>query len=122
MHLYLQEDLVIPGSMTFYELIVNKARGKSGPLFSFDVHEDIRIVNDASKEKDETHAGKVCADDVLGGTFDDYVCRSFCQTNPVGAGQELIGQAVYASLMSAQLCYCGNLSPIMLSSQLFYRL
>ena len=54
-----QEDLIIPGSMTFYELIVNKARGKSGPLFSFDVHEDIRIVNDASKEKDETHAGKV---------------------------------------------------------------
>ena len=28
-------------------------------LFSFDVHEDIRMINDASKEKDESHAGKV---------------------------------------------------------------
>ncbi len=36
-----------------------KARGKSGPLFSFDVHDDVRIVNDASVEKDESHAGKV---------------------------------------------------------------
>lgn len=36
-----------------------KARGKSGPLFSFDVHDDVRIVSDASVEKDESHAGKV---------------------------------------------------------------
>eukprot|EP00731_Ephydatia_muelleri_P002533 Em0001g2533a len=27
---------------------------------SFDVHEDVRIINDASLEKDESHAGKVC--------------------------------------------------------------
>mmetsp|Transcript_4399 Transcript_4399/g.12345 ORF Transcript_4399/g.12345 Transcript_4399/m.12345 type:complete len:327 (+) Transcript_4399:152-1132(+) len=57
--MYIKEDLIIPSSMTFYDLIVNKARGKSGPLFSFDVHEDIRITNDARKEKDESHAGKV---------------------------------------------------------------
>ncbi len=38
---------------TFYDFIVNKARGKSGPLFSFDVHDDVRLVNDASVEKDE---------------------------------------------------------------------
>jgi len=25
----------------------------SGPLFNFDVHEDIRLVNDATVEKDE---------------------------------------------------------------------
>lgn len=36
-----------------------QARGKSGPLFHFDVHEDVRLVNDASREKDESHAGKV---------------------------------------------------------------
>eukprot|EP00960_Hanusia_phi_P040468 754455-Hanusia_phi.AAC.2 len=36
-----------------------KARGKSGPLFHFDVHEDVRTVNDARIEKDESHAGKV---------------------------------------------------------------
>ena len=28
-----------------------------GPLFSFDVHEDVRMVNDASLEKDEVCLG-----------------------------------------------------------------
>ena len=32
----------MPHSLTFYELIVSKARGKSGPLFQFDVHDDVR--------------------------------------------------------------------------------
>ena len=32
---------------------MNKARGKSGPLFSFDVHDDIRLMTDATVEKDE---------------------------------------------------------------------
>ncbi len=27
---------------SFYDLIVTRARGKSGPLFHFDVHDDIR--------------------------------------------------------------------------------
>ncbi|CAB1335953.1 unnamed protein product [Coregonus sp. 'balchen'] len=45
--------------LSFYDFIVTKARGKSGPLFSFDVHDDIRLVNDATVEKDESHAGKV---------------------------------------------------------------
>jgi hypothetical protein len=44
----LQEDLILPHHYTFHELIQNKARGKSGPLFEFGVHEDVRIVNDAS--------------------------------------------------------------------------
>nr|GEV73012.1 protein XAP5 circadian timekeeper [Tanacetum cinerariifolium] len=47
------------GQHSFYELIVNKARGKSGPLFHFDVHEDVRTIADATIEKDESHAGKV---------------------------------------------------------------
>lgn len=38
---------------SFYDFIINKARGKSGPLFSFDVHEDVRLVTDANVEKDE---------------------------------------------------------------------
>ena len=38
---------------------VEQARGKSGPLFNFDVHEDVRLINDARVEKDESHAGKV---------------------------------------------------------------
>eukprot|EP00252_Welwitschia_mirabilis_P023981 TRINITY_DN693_c0_g1_i1.p1 TRINITY_DN693_c0_g1~~TRINITY_DN693_c0_g1_i1.p1 ORF type:complete len:292 (-),score=66.58 TRINITY_DN693_c0_g1_i1:696-1571(-) len=51
--LYVKEDLIIPHQHSFYELIVNKARGKSGPLFHFDVHEDIRTIADATIEKDE---------------------------------------------------------------------
>jgi len=57
--LYVKEDLIIPHHYTFYDFIVNKIRGKSGPLFSFDVHDDVRLVNDASIEKNESHAGKV---------------------------------------------------------------
>ena len=85
--MYVKEDLIIPHHYSFYDFIVTKvraeilfviypvqlsnllcnwnllfciqARGKSGPLFSFDVHDDIRIVSDASVEKDESHAGKV---------------------------------------------------------------
>lgn len=42
-----------PQHYTFYDFIINKARGKSGPLFNFDVHDDVRLLSDASKEKDE---------------------------------------------------------------------
>ncbi|KAJ3175427.1 hypothetical protein HDU87_006247 [Geranomyces variabilis] len=57
--MYVKEDLIIPHHYTFYDFIVNKTRGKSGPLFSFDVHDDVRLVNDASIETEESHAGKV---------------------------------------------------------------
>ncbi|KAG7092681.1 hypothetical protein E1B28_009014 [Marasmius oreades] len=57
--MYVKEDLIIPHHYSFYEFIVNKARGKSGPLFNFDVHDDVRLLADATKEKDESHAGKV---------------------------------------------------------------
>lgn len=57
--MFIKEDLIIPHSYTFYDFIVVKARGKSGPLFSFDVHDDVRLVNDATVEKNESHAGKV---------------------------------------------------------------
>lgn len=57
--MYIKEDLIMPHHHTFYELIKNKARGKSGPLFDFGVTEDVRMVNDASQEKTDSHAGKV---------------------------------------------------------------
>jgi len=58
--LYIKEDLIIPHDITFYDLIVTKARGKSGPLFNFDVHDDIRVGPvDHRVEKDESHPGKV---------------------------------------------------------------
>ncbi|KAI8326311.1 XAP5-domain-containing protein [Martensiomyces pterosporus] len=57
---YVKEDLIIPHHYTFYDFIINKARGKSGPLFNFDVHDDVRLTHDARVEKDDSHAGKVC--------------------------------------------------------------
>uniref|UniRef100_A0A7N8Y468 Family with sequence similarity 50 member A n=1 Tax=Mastacembelus armatus TaxID=205130 RepID=A0A7N8Y468_9TELE len=45
--MYIKEDLIIPHVSSVC------------PLFSFDVHDDIRLVNDATVEKDESHAGKV---------------------------------------------------------------
>lgn len=57
--MYIKEDLIIPHHYTFYDFLINKARGKSGPLFNFDVHDDVRVLADAAKEKDESHAGKV---------------------------------------------------------------
>jgi len=57
--MYVKEDLIIPQTNTFYDFIVSRARGKSGPLFNFDAHDDVRIVSDATIEKDESHAGKV---------------------------------------------------------------
>ncbi|EPQ58328.1 XAP5-domain-containing protein [Gloeophyllum trabeum ATCC 11539] len=53
------DNLMYIKHYTFYDFIINKARGKSGPLFNFDVHDDVRLLADATKEKDESHAGKV---------------------------------------------------------------
>lgn len=57
--MFIKEDLIIPQNYSFYELIETKARGKSGPLFYWDVHEDIRLIADASVEKEESHAAKI---------------------------------------------------------------
>ncbi|XP_007933547.1 protein FAM50B [Orycteropus afer afer] len=57
--MFIKEDLILPHYHTFYDFIITKARGKSGPLFNFDVHDDVRLLSDATMEKDESHAGKV---------------------------------------------------------------
>ncbi|XP_011189135.2 protein FAM50 homolog [Zeugodacus cucurbitae] len=57
--MYVKEDLILPHHYSFYDFIVTKARGKSGPLFQFDVHDDVRMISDATVEKEESHAGKV---------------------------------------------------------------
>jgi len=57
--LFIKEDVIIPQDYSFYDLIITKARGKSGPLWNWDVHEDVRVLSDATKEKDESHAAKV---------------------------------------------------------------
>ncbi|KAI8823605.1 XAP5, circadian clock regulator-domain-containing protein [Fimicolochytrium jonesii] len=57
--MYVKEDLIVPHHYTFYDFIINKTRGKSGPLFSFDVHDDVRLISDATVETEESHAGKI---------------------------------------------------------------
>lgn len=57
--MFIKEDLIIPHHYSFYDFIVMKARGKSGPLFNFDVVEDVRALADASREKEDAHAAKV---------------------------------------------------------------
>ena len=57
--LYVKEDLIIPHAYSFHDLISTRARGKSGPLFQFDVHDDLRLSHDARVEKDESHPGKI---------------------------------------------------------------
>ena len=58
--MFIKEDLIIPGVWSFDDLIMSKARGKSGPLFDFGVHDDVRLVSDARTERDESHPAKVC--------------------------------------------------------------
>ena len=57
--MFVKEDLIIPQTNTFYDFLVTKARGKTGLLFEFDVHDDVRLSHDVTVEKDESHAGKV---------------------------------------------------------------
>ena len=38
-----------------------KPRGKSGPLFNFNVHDDVRLIQDATREKDEVSAAEQTA-------------------------------------------------------------
>ena len=57
--MYIQEDIIIPHHLTFYDLIISKAQGKTGALFSFDVHDDVRMINDIRIESNASHAGKV---------------------------------------------------------------
>jgi protein FAM50 len=40
--MFVKEDVILPHNISFHDLIITRARGKSGPLFNWDVHEDIR--------------------------------------------------------------------------------
>ncbi|KAL7069524.1 XAP5 domain-containing protein [Cryptosporidium serpentis] len=57
--MYIKEDVILPHYITFHELIKTRARGKTGPLFHFNVFDDVRVISDIRKEKTESHAGKV---------------------------------------------------------------
>ncbi|KAJ1605972.1 hypothetical protein OIY81_3341 [Cryptosporidium canis] len=55
--MYIKEDVILPHTITFHELIKTKARGKSGPLFHFNVFDDVREMHDARKETTESDSG-----------------------------------------------------------------
>ncbi|EDL43928.1 XAP-5 DNA binding protein, putative [Plasmodium vivax] len=57
--MFVKEDIILPNYLTFYELIKNKAQGKTGPLFAFDAVENLSGVTDIRREKTDTHAGKL---------------------------------------------------------------
>ncbi|EFN54296.1 hypothetical protein CHLNCDRAFT_58339 [Chlorella variabilis] len=57
--MYVKEDIILPHTVTFYDLIVNKAMGKSGPLFQFDLHEHAVASFDPRVKSQDSHAGKV---------------------------------------------------------------
>ena len=59
--MYIKEDLILQHNLSFYDLIISKARGKSGPLFHFDVYDDVRLEHNANVEKEESHAGRLPA-------------------------------------------------------------
>ncbi|KAG3283706.1 FAM50A-like, partial [Ictidomys tridecemlineatus] len=47
------------GQLIFCDFIVTKARGKNWPLCNFDLHDNGRLLSDATVEKYESHSGKV---------------------------------------------------------------
>lgn len=56
--LYVKEDYIIPHHINFHDLIRKKVKGKTGPLFDFGVHEDVRMHSDARIQNSESHAGQ----------------------------------------------------------------
>jgi protein FAM50 len=56
--MFIKEDTILPNTISFHDLIKNKARGKSGPLFEFNVRQDVRL-GDVRVQKGESHAGKI---------------------------------------------------------------
>eukprot|EP00310_Coccolithus_braarudii_P022907 CAMPEP_0183352712 /NCGR_PEP_ID=MMETSP0164_2-20130417/29951_1 /TAXON_ID=221442 /ORGANISM="Coccolithus pelagicus ssp braarudi, Strain PLY182g" /LENGTH=297 /DNA_ID=CAMNT_0025525217 /DNA_START=14 /DNA_END=907 /DNA_ORIENTATION=- len=104
--MYIKEDLIMPHGTTFYDLIVNKARGKSGPLFNFDVHDDVRLINDHRVEKDESHAGKVMDKRLYERNKDKFPYSRFEMFDPLKKwdtytihGSETYGEGVHTGLI-----------------------
>ena len=69
--MFIKEDLILPHHITFYELMRDKVRGKSGPLFDFGVFDETLNQDnseamqqfckpaDIREERVESHAGKI---------------------------------------------------------------
>jgi len=57
--MYVKKDLIIPHQLTFYELILSKIKGKTGPLFDFRIKEEIGLGHNSSRERDVLCEGKI---------------------------------------------------------------
>ena len=57
--MYVKEDIILPHTVTFYDLIRNKVQGKSGPLFQFALAEHAVAAFDPRLKSQDSHAGKV---------------------------------------------------------------
>ena len=56
--LFVKEDIILPHSVSFHDLIKKRVRGRTGPLFDFGVHDDVRAESDSRiQEKTDAHAG-----------------------------------------------------------------
>jgi protein FAM50 len=56
--MFVKEDMIIPPHFSFYDLIVTKARGKTGPLFRF-AEDHLRVSHTGLTQREESHPGKV---------------------------------------------------------------
>ena len=57
--MYVKEDVILPHTVSFYDLIVKKVQGRSGPLFQFDLQEHAATKFDPRLKSQDSHAGKV---------------------------------------------------------------
>lgn len=57
--MYVKEDMILPHAVTFHELIKKRLRGKTGPLFEFGEHHDVRAFSDSRiQQNTDVHAGQ----------------------------------------------------------------
>ena len=58
--IYVNQDMIIPSHITFYELIRTKAKGGDGArLFRFDVGNEICLQGDIRVKREPSRAGKI---------------------------------------------------------------
>ncbi len=99
---------------------MNKARGKSGPLFNFDVHEDIRLTTDASIEKDEvwqvtcmhTQTYTLCSPMAVSCSHMTVFCSHmtvFCSPTTVSCGHTTVSYSHMSVLYSHMTVLCSHM-------------
>jgi len=57
--MFVKEDVIIPHFYSFYDFIVTKAMGKTGPLYEFDAAGVLNIGSNVTESKQESHPAKI---------------------------------------------------------------